>query len=212
MKIGRAGFSSRVPTGTIAHSAPSGLFRQAPPKRPSARPRAPSVDPPEFLLPPSPPVFNVVPTAAKKDSSKPYRLAYISSSCPDVSNFIPMFAPVIEDANLQKVHPMPTQQPLSTTSQHHLRPVAQNVPLGSSPTIMSVLQTTPLSGSESLEKVAPTPVTTQDPSPKTFVLDSPSPVPHEDDDLMFGPLSLGPDGGFLDGLHESSENMSMFSL
>jgi hypothetical protein len=40
-----------------------------------------------------------MPTAAINAASKAYRLAYISSSCPDVSNFIPNFPALIEESD-----------------------------------------------------------------------------------------------------------------
>lgn len=234
--IGHLGPSSRVPT--MAFSAPSGLSRAAPPRAPSARPRAPSLDPPEFLLPPSPPVFSSVPQPmAVKKGDKSYRLAYISSSCPDVANFMPAFGPVAEHAHTQL--PEVPEKSLYSFSDR-LSVGANPIALGSSPTIFSVLQTpgsAPNQGSSlgrSLggghgvhEQVTHTafsghiPIRIQQTNQQDDIDDFTPRGSYsvqdqdEDDDLMFGPLSLGKEPDFLLGdgaLDQANDQLGFLRL
>lgn len=180
--------SSRVPP-TMAFSAPMGLNRMPPAKPRGARPRAPSLDPPAFLLPPSPPVFSSVPKPmAKQDGDKSYRLAYISSSCPDVTNFIPSFAPVEETSEAPEVQ---EKARLSGSGMFGFPA------LGSSPTIISVLQTGSAPTGHRQSFGGHVPIRIQAVSPPQPERDLSPPSYGPDDDLMFGPLSLGADADFL---------------
>jgi len=94
----------------MAHSCPA-PSRPPPPPAPSSRPRVPTMDPPLFVLPPSPPVFSDSQVQkAKSDARKAVSrsLSTYSSSCPPDSFLLSVMGEEKEDTSESILGKSPT--------------------------------------------------------------------------------------------------------
>lgn len=137
---------SARPQKQIAASCPA-IMRLPPPPPPSRRPRVATVEPPPFVLPPSPPVFSEsqVRNAQKEVKLVQRVLSHYSASCPDTSY---MAEYLMQQGKKQLQEPTlqtPMEKRSMRSSSSHLsddrKSFNDSTMLGKSPTIFSILQT-----------------------------------------------------------------------